>query len=66
MALYYPTGELSISHIHLIINQYEVTGQKELDLDMTLPDGTAISVTPGTMFTLTIGADAPWTEVDYE
>ena len=52
--------------MHLIINQYEVTGQKELDLDMTLPDGTAISVTPGTMFTLTIGADAPWTEVDYE
>ena len=65
-ALYYPTGELSISHMHLIINQYEVTGQKELDLDMTLPDGVSINVMPGTMFTLTIGANAPWTEVDYE
>lgn len=65
-ALYYPTGELSFTYMHLIINQQAVTGQKELDLEMTLPDGVSINVMPGTMFTLTIGANAPWTEVDYE
>lgn len=65
-ALYYPCGNVSFSHMRLVINRYEVPDQKELDLDVTTPDGTVISVTPGTMFTLTIGADAPWTEVDYE
>lgn len=76
--LYYPTGELNLTgsdSFDLIINKTplldsnqpsQYLDQKKLVLNVTLPDGVAISVTPGNMFTLTIGADAPWTQVDYE
>lgn len=78
--LYCPTGELDLTggdSFDLIINQYKVLDpndpsqshsldQKKLVLNVTLPAGTVISVTPGNMFTLTIGADAPWSLVDYD
>ena len=47
-------------------NPSQSLDQKKLVLNVTIPDGEAISVTPGNMFTLTIGADAPWAQVDYE
>ena len=76
--LYVPTARISLTggdSFDLVINKSPLLDpnnptqsldQKKLVLNVTIPDGVSINVMPGTMFTLTIGANAPWTEVDYE